>query len=52
MRTYSLAYEYSRTGTGWTRATATVKATSDMGAIAQVQSKYPYVRNIKILSVR
>ncbi len=32
--------------------TTTVKADSDMGAIAQVESKYPYVTDIRILNRR
>lgn len=52
MKTYSIAYSYSRDGKGWTRTSATVKATSDSGAISQIKSKYPYIRDIRIMSIR
>lgn len=52
MKTYSVFYDFSKDGKHWINGTASVKATSDTGAIAQIQSKYPYVKNIKILSVR
>ncbi len=52
MKTYLLAYEYSRNGTSWTTTSSHFKAESEMGAIAQLQSKYPYVRKIRVMSVR
>ena len=52
MKTYSISYRYSRDGKSWTVSSTTVKATSDSGAIAQVKSKYKYVENIRIMSVR
>lgn len=52
MKTYSVSYKYSKDGKSWTSTSTSVKAESDMGAIAQVQSKYNYVKDIKINSVR
>ena len=52
MKTYSISFAYSRNGTSWTRTSTSVKATSETGAIAQVKSKYPYVKDIRIMSVR
>ncbi len=53
MKTYSIRYQYSRNGgSSWGTDTVLIKAESDMAAIAQVQSKYPLVKDIKILSVR
>ena len=52
MQTYRISFQYSRDGRSWTSTTASVKATSDSGAISQIESKYPYVRNIKIMSVK
>ncbi len=53
MKTYSISYKYSTNGgKTWISTTTTVKATSDVGAIAQIQSKYADVKDIKIISVR
>ena len=52
MQTYSISFSYSRDGNNWNRSSTSVKATSDIGAIAQVESKYPYVRDIRIMAVR
>ena len=45
-------FDYSRNGSGWTHTSITVTADSDVGAIMQIESKYPYVRNVRIMSVR
>ncbi len=52
MKTYLIAYEYSRNGSSWTTTSSHFKAESEAGAIAQLESKYPYVRKIRIMSVR
>ena len=52
MYTYTISFKYSRDGRSWSGAQTTVRADSDMGAIAQVESKYPYVTEIKILNRR
>lgn len=52
MRTYTVAVKYSKDGRLWTNATKTVRAESDMSAIAQVSSMYRYVKDVRILSVR
>ena len=44
MYTYTISFRYSRNGRSWSSGSTTVKADSDMGAIAQVDSKYPYVQ--------
>lgn len=52
MKRYSISFRYSRDGRSWTRTSTTVMASSDSGAIAQVKSKYPYVSDIRIMSIR
>lgn len=52
MQTYSISFSHSKDGKGWSTTSTHVKATSDVGAIAQIESKYPYVRNIRIMSVK
>ncbi|WP_158306654.1 hypothetical protein [Fusobacterium sp. oral taxon 370] len=53
MKTYSISYKYSTNGgKSWISTTTSVKAESDMGAIAQINSKYPDVKDIRIISVR
>lgn len=52
MRTYSISFSYPQNGKSWTRTSATVKAESDVGAIMQIESKYPFVKDIRINSVR
>lgn len=52
MKTYSISYKYSKDGKSWTSTTASVKAESDMSAMSQIESKYPYVKDIRITSVR
>ncbi len=51
-RTYNVSYQFSQNGKSWSGSSGSVKATSDEGAIAQIASRYPYVRNIRITSVR
>lgn len=48
MKTYSISYRYSKDGKSWTSTTTSVKAETDMGAIAQIQSRYNHVKDIKI----
>ena len=52
MKTYSLSFSYSRDGKSWSNRNTHVKADSDSGAIAQVKSMFPYVRDVRIMSVR
>ena len=52
MKIHLIAYEYSRNGSYWTTTSSHFKAETESGAIAQLQSKYPYVRKIRIMSVR
>lgn len=52
MGTYSISYKYSKDGISWTGTTTSVKAESDTSAIMQIKSKYLYVKDIKINSVR
>ena len=52
MKTYLIAYEYSRNGSQWTTTSSHFKAESEEGAIAQLTSKYAYVRKIRVMSVR
>ena len=52
MKTYSISFAYSRDGKSWTRTSTSVKASSDSGAISQVKSRYPYVKDVRIMSIR
>lgn len=52
MKTYSISFAYSRDGKSWNRTSTSVKASSDSGAISQIKSRYPYTKDIKIMSVR
>ena len=52
MYSYSLSFKYSNDGKNWSSTTITVKAESDISAIEQVRSKYPYVKDIRVLSRR
>lgn len=52
MFTYVIAFHYSRDGKSWTSTTRSVKASSDEGDIAQIESMYDYVKNIQIRSRR
>lgn len=52
MKTYSIGYRYSKNGSSWTSTSSSVKAETELGAIAQIQSKYPHVQNIRIMNVR
>ena len=47
-----LFYSYSDDGRSWSGDSAQVKAESDTGAIEQVKSKYPYVKDIRITGRR
>lgn len=52
MKTYSIRFKYSKDGKSWTSTSVSVKAESDIGAIAQIESKHPYIKDITINSVR
>ena len=52
MKCYSISFRYSRDGRSWTRTSTTVTASSESSAIAQVRSRYPYVQDIRVMSVR
>ena len=52
MKSYSISFKYSKDGKSWYRLSKIVKAESDRGAIAQIESSYPYVAEIIITSVR
>lgn len=52
MKTYSIAYEYSRNGSQWITTSSHFKAETEMAAIEQLTRKYTYVRNIRIMNVR
>ena len=51
MKTYHIALQFSKDGRSWVGTTVTVKAESDVGAISQAESKYTYVRNVRITNV-
>ena len=52
MKTYNISYKYSRDGKSWSNTNDYVNAESDTGAIMQIQSKYPYVKDVRIISAR
>ena len=52
MKKYTISYKYSSNGQTWTSTTDVVNAESDMGAILQIQSKYQYVKDIRIVNAR
>jgi len=53
MKTYSISFIYSRNGgSSWTSTSTHVKAETESSAIAQLKSKYPYIKNIRVMSVR
>jgi len=52
MKTYRVRIRYSRDGKSWYQTTVTIKATSDSGAIMQAERKYPFVREVDIVSVK
>lgn len=44
MKRYNVSYRYSNDGKNWINATITVYAESDISAMMQVESRYPYVQ--------
>lgn len=52
MKTYSIAFRYSRDGKSWTVTSTHIKATTESSAISQLKSKYKYVDSIRIMSVK
>lgn len=52
MKTYSISFKYSKNGNSWTSTSTSVKAESDVSAIMQIKSKYTYVKDIRVMSVR
>ena len=52
MYSYTLTFKHSKDGKSWSSSSTTVKAESDLSAIEQVKSMYPYVKDIKVLSRR
>ncbi len=52
MKTYSIVYRHSRDGKMWTVCTTSVKANTESEAIAKLHSKHPYVKDVRIQSVR
>ena len=52
MKTYRITLKYSKDGRFWTSTSKTVRAESDMSAIAQVSSMYPYVKDVRVVSAR
>lgn len=53
MKTYSISFmDSNNQGKTWISASTTAKAKSDQGAIMQAESKYEYVKDIKITDIR
>ena len=51
MKRYSMQYTFSNDGKSWSTTSITVNASSDQGAISQVQSKANYVKDIRIINI-
>ena len=52
MKIYTISFKYSRNGTTWQGMSTSVKADSSQGAIMQIKSRFPYVKDIRIISAR
>ena len=52
MKSYSISFRFSRDGKSWFRTSTTVKATSETDAILMVKSRYPYVEDVRVMSIR
>lgn len=52
MKTYTVRVKYSKDGKSWSTTCITVKAESDLSAIAQVSTRYNYVSDIRVISSR
>lgn len=52
MKTYSISFRHSRDGKSWSRSSTSIKSETQAGAIAQLKSRYPYVDDIRVMSVR
>ena len=50
MKEYKISFEFPISGTRWSRKRITMLSISEEGALAQLDSLYPYVRDIKIIS--
>lgn len=49
MQKYRVSFRYSKDGRFWTSTSKIVTAESDMSAIMQVESLYPYVQIEKVI---
>lgn len=52
LKHYQISYKYSRDGKVWTHTTETVKGESDVSVMIQIQSRHPYVKDIRVVSVK
>lgn len=52
MKKYKISLKFSKSGTIWTRTRQTVVAESEQGAITLIESLYPHVKDIKVLSAK
>lgn len=52
MKTYTIRVKHSKNGKSWAITSIFVKAETDISAIEQAKSRYNYVAEISILSVR
>lgn len=52
MKTYSISFRYSRDGKSWSRSSTSIKARTESAAISQLKSRYRYVDDIRVMSVR
>lgn len=52
MKTYSISFAHSRDGKSWNRTSTSVKAETQSDAFSQIRSKYNYVKDLRVMSVR
>ncbi|WP_179946867.1 hypothetical protein [Fusobacterium sp.] len=52
LKTYSIRIRHSKDGKSWAITSIFVRAESDISALAQARSRYKYISDIRILSVR
>lgn len=52
MKTYSISFRWSRDGKSWSRRSTSIKADSQSEAISILRSRFNYVEDIRVMSVR
>ncbi len=52
MKRYSISFAHSRDGKSWSRTSTTVTAESQSDAFSEIRSRYDYVKDLRVMSVR